>query len=87
MRSVTATELKKRLGQCLDAVAAGPVVVNRNGRPAAVILSWSDFGRLRERLKALEDRCWGEAALAAEAEGYAGCDETMRRLKRLGRKG
>jgi len=77
MRSVTATELKNRLGQYLDAAESGPVVVNKNGRPAAAILSWAEY----ERLEALEDRYWGEAALAAEREGYAGYEETMRFLK------
>ncbi|MCP4696907.1 MAG: type II toxin-antitoxin system Phd/YefM family antitoxin [Gammaproteobacteria bacterium] len=63
--NVTATELKHRLGHYLDAAISEPVVIEKNGRQTAVILSYVDY----ERLTALEDAYWGNLALEAKKEG------------------
>ena len=57
---VTATELKNRLGRYIDAAMREPVIVEKSGRNAVVILSYADY----ERLEALEDAYWGARALA-----------------------
>jgi prevent-host-death family protein len=59
--NVTATELKQRLGRYIDAAAHEPVIVEKSGRNAAVLLSYAEY----ERLEALEDAYWGERALEA----------------------
>ena len=40
MRTVTAMELRRRLGEILDAAAAGePITIERDGRPMAVLVT------------------------------------------------
>ena len=58
---VTATELKTRLGRYIEAAAREPVIIEKSGRNAVVMLAYADY----ERLTALEDAYWGERALAA----------------------
>ena len=47
MKTVYATEAKNRLGAILDDAQHEPVVIRRQDRDIAVILSMSDFERLR----------------------------------------
>jgi prevent-host-death family protein len=62
--NVQATELKNRLGKYLDAAIKEPVIVEKNGRNAAVIISFEEYNHLLE----LEDFYWGIKALEAEKE-------------------
>lgn len=61
---VQATELKTRLGQYLEAAIKEPVLIEKNGRNTAVIISIDDYNRFL----ALEDTYWGMRALEAEKE-------------------
>ncbi|HHY67523.1 MAG TPA: type II toxin-antitoxin system prevent-host-death family antitoxin [Alicyclobacillus sp.] len=56
---------------------AEPVLVEKRGRPVAVILPCEDFLRLRD----LEDAWLGEEARKAEAEGFLSAEETESWLK------
>jgi prevent-host-death family protein len=47
MKSVTATEAKNRLGAILDEAQRGPIVIRRQDRDIAVVLSMADYERLR----------------------------------------
>lgn len=47
MRFVTATEAKQRLAALLDAAQREPVVIRRQKRDVAVILSPAEYDRLR----------------------------------------
>jgi prevent-host-death family protein len=49
LRTLPATEVKNRLGRVLREVAksGGPIYVERDGKPVAVILSVSEFERTR----------------------------------------
>lgn len=47
MKSVTATEAKNRLGVVLEDAQRGPVVIRRQDRDVAVVLSMADYQRLR----------------------------------------
>ena len=47
MKTVHATEAKNRLGAILDDAQHEPVVIRRQDRDIAVILSMADFERLR----------------------------------------
>jgi prevent-host-death family protein len=78
MLTVTATEIKNRLGQYLARVAVEPVVVEKNGRPVAVLLSWEEC----EVLQRSDDHFWGQAARAAEADGFLSPDESLDYLER-----
>ncbi len=47
MRTVAATEAKNRLGAILDAAQREPIVIRRQDRDIAVVLSMADYDRLR----------------------------------------
>ena len=47
MKKVGATEAKNRLGAILDAAQREPVVIRRQDRDIAVVLSIADYERLR----------------------------------------
>lgn len=78
MITVSATEIKNRLGQYLSRVAVEPVVVEKNGRPVAVLLSWEEY----EVLQRSDDHFWGQAARVAETEGFLSPAESLERLQR-----
>lgn len=73
VKTVSATELKNRLGQYLGRVVAEPVAIEKNGRPVAVLLSFDEY----EALQRADDRFWGEAAKAAAAEGFVSVEESL----------
>jgi prevent-host-death family protein len=47
MKSVAATDAKNRLGAILDEAQREPVVIRRQDREIAVVLSMADYERLR----------------------------------------
>ena len=47
MKTVAATEAKNRLGAMLDAAQREPIVIRRQNRDVAVLLSMADYDRLR----------------------------------------
>jgi prevent-host-death family protein len=47
MKIVAATEAKNRLGAILDAAQREPIVIRRQDRDIAVVLSMADYERLR----------------------------------------
>jgi prevent-host-death family protein len=47
MKSVAATEAKNRLGAILDEAQREPIVIRRQDRDVAVLLSMADYERLR----------------------------------------
>lgn len=53
MRSVSATEAKQRLAALLDAAQREPVVIRRQNRDVAVIMSAEEYERIRD-LNAVE---------------------------------
>lgn len=74
--TITATELKTRLGKYLDAARTHPVIVEKTGRKTAVLLSIEEFDRLTQ----MEDEYWAQKALQAEKEGYASPEESLKFL-------
>jgi len=77
MLHLAASEVKQRLGQYMESALTGPIVIEKSGRPAVVMLSIAEY----ERLQAMDDAYWGERAKQALEGGLAGTDETMRRLQ------
>ena len=47
MKTVSATEAKNRLGAILDEAQHEPIVIRRQDRDIAVVLSMADYERLR----------------------------------------
>jgi len=57
MRTVTAMDLRKRLGEILDAASAGErITIERDGRPMAVLVTPEAAARLDESEQARIDR-------------------------------
>ena len=77
MLHVSTSEVKQRLGQYITRAMSEPVVIEKSGRPAVVMLSIAEY----ERLQALDDAYWGEKAKQALEDGLAGADETLRGLQ------
>ena len=75
--NVTATELKNRLGQYLDAAETDPVIVEKSGRIKSVLIS----NAMYEKFLAYEDAYWAAKARRAEEEGYLGAKTSEDLLK------
>lgn len=84
MKTATATEIKNRFGEYLQSAIREPVLIEKTGKPVAVLLSIDDY----ERLSALEDAYWIKKAEEAKAGGYLGVAATRKfiasGLKKLG---
>ena len=66
MKRVAATEAKNRLGAILDDAQREPIVIERQGREVAVVISMADFDRIRMgNVKALLE---SSREIAAEAK-------------------
>ena len=77
VNTVSATEIKNRLGQYLARVVVEPVAIEKNGRPVAVLLSFEEY----EQLQRSDDFFWGQAARAAEAEGFLSAEDSFKYLQ------
>ena len=78
MKSVPATEAKNRLGAILDEAQREPIVIRRQDRDIAVVLSMADYERLRTgNIQAFLDL---RNEVAAQA---AGSGLTEKRLAKL----
>ncbi len=71
---VKASEVKNRLGKYLNLARREPVVISKSGKPAAVLISWEEYQRMRE----MEDRIWAEMAREAEKKGFLSQEESLR---------
>jgi prevent-host-death family protein len=72
MKTVPATEAKNRLGAILDEAQREPIVIRRQDRDIAVVLSMADYERLRSgNIQAFFDLRKDVAAQAA-ASGLTG---------------
>ncbi|HEX5421881.1 MAG TPA: type II toxin-antitoxin system Phd/YefM family antitoxin [Gammaproteobacteria bacterium] len=73
MKSVAATEAKNRLGAILDEAQHEPIVIRRQDRDIAVVISMADYERLRSgNVRAfleLRNEIADEAAAAGLTEG------------------
>ena len=79
MKTVAATEAKNRLGAILDAAQREPIVIRRQDRDIAVLLSMADYDRLRAAnvsafLELRND-------IAAEAKEAGLTDKRLQRLQ------
>lgn len=85
-RIVPFTEARARLTELLDEVEARHehVIITRNGRPAAVVLSTEEYDAVEETLEILQDEDTLEALRESERDVEAGrvlsLDEVRREL-------
>jgi len=79
MKTVTATELKTKTGETLEAAQREPVTIEKNGRPIAVIVAQADY----ERLMKLENAYWLARVEAAENGDYIGTEATTAFFKEM----
>lgn len=77
-----ATQFKNHFGEYMQKVYQEPVIVEKSGKPSAVLISYDTF----ERLSALEDFYWGMKAEQAAKEGFLGPEESEKRLKEYAEK-
>jgi len=69
MRSVSATEAKQHLAALLDAAQREPVVIRRQNRDVAVIMSAEEYARIRDLNAAELQRFSDRVADQARARG------------------
>ena len=67
MRKVAATEAKNRLGAILDDAQREPIIIQRQDRDVAVVISMAEF----ERIRASNVAAFLEASKAVAAEAKA----------------
>jgi prevent-host-death family protein len=86
MKTVAAKDAKNRFGQLIDDAQRGPVMIEKNGRPFAVVQSYADFEET-QRIKLNALRHGVEAAYAQfEAGKEMPFDlEAVDRIKSAGR--
>lgn len=72
MRYVSATDAKQRLAALLDAAQREPVVIRRQKREVAVLLSREEYDRLRALNAAEFQRFCDRVAKNAAARGLTG---------------
>ncbi len=77
MLHTSLSDFRNRIGDYLANLGNAPVLLERRGKPAAVVLSYEEYQRLQEA----EDAWWGERARAALEGGMVGHDEVMARLQ------
>lgn len=71
-------ELENQVGQYLRTVITEPIIIEKTGCPMAVMMSYTDY----ERLKEFEDAFWGLKAIEAEKSGYLG-NKSMSELMQI----
>jgi prevent-host-death family protein len=75
MKTVAATEAKNRLGALLDDAQREPIVIQRQDRDIAVVLSMAEYERLRSgNVQAFLDL---RKVVAAEAAAHGLTDERL----------
>lgn len=71
-----ATEFKNHLGEYMQKVYQEPVIVEKSGKPSAVLISYDLF----EMFSEMEDFYWGLKAEQARMKGYLSPEESEKRL-------
>ncbi len=79
MIHMVAKEAKNHFGQLLTAAIHSPVVIDKNGKPVAVVLSTKEY----QRLEQIEDTLLALKAKIALEEGFLGEEMSEKVLKDL----
>ena len=79
MITIAATDAKQHFGEYLNAALYQPVMVQKSGKPVAVILSLAEY----QRLAAIEDAQLVHHVRQAEKRGYLGAEGSAKLVGRL----
>lgn len=79
MIHMVAKDAKNNFGQLLTKAMREPVIVDKNGKPVAVVLSLEEFRRLEQ----FEDDLLALRAREALKDGFVGEEESENALKAL----
>ena len=72
----TATSVKNHFGQYLESAISEPVVIEKTGRPVAVMISYKDYSKFTD----LENAYWKKKAFKAKKTGFLSHKESMKSL-------
>lgn len=72
MVSIRATDAKNHFGHLLDTAQHDAVLIEKNGRSVAVVLSHEEYQRLLD----LEEKLWALKADLAKAKGFHSEEES-----------
>ena len=75
---VPASEAKQRFGQIMEASQKYPVIIEKTGRPKAVLISIEEY----QRFLGMEDRYWIEKAEESARSGFMGAEDSMTYLRK-----
>ena len=73
MLNISSKEAQNHFGNLMTLAVKEPVVINKYGKPAAVLISHEEY----ERLEALEDLYWVMKAEKARSRGFLSKDESQ----------
>lgn len=79
MRIESATNAKNHFGEIMDAALREPVLIQRSGRDAVMMISCEDY----QAFEMLSDHIWGEKAKEAEKNGFLSAEESEAAIQRL----
>ena len=78
MKTFAAKEAKNGFGRLIDTAQREPVVIERKGRPVAVVLSMDDYRHFEK----VEDAYWAARAEETEKDAeWVGAEESERALQ------
>lgn len=80
MVKISATDAKNHFGDLIDRTRVGPVTIEKQGRPTAIVLSPEEYARL----ESIEDMFWALKGELAEKSGFISVADSEDLLKNLG---
>lgn len=83
MKTFSAAEAKNRFGVLLESAQRGPVRIEKNGRPVAVVLSQTEYEKLAALFEEAENAWLVELAKEGLASGFIGVKETQALFRRI----
>lgn len=83
MERISATEAKREFGEILLKAQQGPVGIEKNGKPAAVILSADTYNEMAAINRQFLELAIGEGMADIQAGRVSTGPQTMNRLRQL----
>jgi prevent-host-death family protein len=74
MKTMSARDAKHQFGLLIDTARAGPVTVEKHGRPVVVVIAVEEFERLKELDNRLDHERSGKATPASTRIQHGGVD-------------
>jgi antitoxin Phd len=79
VNTLNSKDAQNHFGELIDSAQREPVMIERRGRPVAVVMSREQY----EHFEAIEDELWSARAKAAAERGFAGPEETARAIEEI----